>query len=272
MNAVERLEQFPALLERAEKEVLSLPQIDCDIVHTFAPGIYMREMRVPADSFIMGHAHKTEHLNLLMRGRMRMFTEHGHNDLSAPALCIGSPGRKVAYAFEESVWINLHATNERDIEKLDEMLLEKSSYWESLQAKEPRLEDIEDFNRVITTTGLSAEKIRELSETQDLIPFPYGSYKVKVNDSAIEGKGLFSTARIKKDELICMGRIGDRRTPAGRYINHGKYPNARMQIVKDRDIGVFANRDIKGSSGGYEGEEIIVDYIQGLAVNLRSMQ
>lgn len=271
----ERIAAFPALMNEAEKELVALPQVHADIIHTFAPGIYMRHAVMPAQSLMMGHSHKTDHLNLLLRGTLTMFNADGsRSTLSAPWLSIGQPGRKMAYTHDECVWVNVHSTDCRDVEQLDEMFLDMTDHWKAIKAQPvaPRLEDIEDFERVLGEIGLTAEEVQHFSQTDDVIPFPYGSYKCKVANSAIAGRGLFATARIAEGEMICLGRIGQNRTPAGRYINHGKHPNAKMALMPNNDIGVFAIKDITGSCGGHDGEEITVDYIQGLKVNLESMQ
>jgi hypothetical protein len=266
-----RQENYPALLDKVEQFIVAQSQVDCDIIHSFAPGIYMREAHMPADSTILGHCHKTEHLNLMMSGVMTMYHADGSTSLlKAPMMLAGKPGRKLAYMHTAVIWINIHATEERDVETLDRLLLEKTDHWEKVRKEYRKVsqEDRDDFNRVLTEIGMSAEIVRQLSETDDLIPFPYGSYKVKVSDSSIEGKGLFATARIKAQEPICLGRLAGKRTPAGRYINHGCHPNARMEALDNGDIMVVALRDISGSYGGHDGEEITVDYVDGLRTNL----
>jgi hypothetical protein len=45
-----------------------------------------------------------------------------------------------------------------------------------------------------------------------------------------------------------------------------------MALMPNNDIGVFAMKEIKGSYGGHDGEEITIDYIEGLKVNMESMQ
>ena len=94
----------------------------------------------------------------------------------------------------------------------------------------------------------------------DQISFPFGEYKVEVKDSRLHGKGLFASSSIKEGEVFAPARLGDMRTPAGRYINHAILPNAVMFMEESGDVYVRAIRDIKGKLGGQIGEEILVDY------------
>ena len=47
----------------------------------------------------------------------------------ANALHVAQPGRKVFYTHDECVWQNIHATEERDLDKLEEQLVIKSETW-----------------------------------------------------------------------------------------------------------------------------------------------
>jgi hypothetical protein len=85
-----------------------------------------------------------------------------------------------------------------------------------------------------------------------------------VGPSPIHGQGLFSTVPVRAGEVVCPARIGDMRTPGGRYINHAKNPNAVMQQAGGGDMAVVALRDIAGAHGGDIGEEITVDYRQAV--------
>ena len=77
-------------------------------------------------------------------------------------------------------------------------------------------------------------------------------------------------ADIQKGETICCVRRDGKRTPAGRFTNHSGKPNAKM-FQDDLGIHLRALRDISGSRGGQDGEEITVDYRQAFAVNKASV-
>lgn len=120
--AVRRLD-----IEAAEMRLLGLPQLDIPITHRFAPGIYWREMTAPKDAIIIGHRHKTKHFNLLLKGRLKVLVNGRVQILSAPFVVVSEPGeRKVARVIEEAVWVNIHPTEETDLQKLEDALIEKS--------------------------------------------------------------------------------------------------------------------------------------------------
>ena len=265
---------FPAV-EKLEEAMLELPQQECPVVHTFGPGLYVRQVTLKADTFAIGHCQKFEHLNVMLTGSVTMIEPDGsHFVRTAPMVFIGKPGRKVGYIHEDSVWLNIYATNETDVEKLEEMYLDKSAaFLESLKLLTfNRSEDVKDFQDALAEVGFHESLVRLQSEnTTDQIAFPAGSYKVKVGNSSIEGKGLIAVGPISVGEVIAPARVGGMRTPAGRFTNHAKTPNA-MMVARGSDIDLVATRDIDGCLGGQDGEEITVDYRQALAVNLASLE
>lgn len=263
-------------VQRLEAAFLDLPQADCPITHRFAPGIYIREVRMPAGSYIIGHHHRTDHLNIMLTGHLTILNEDGtKTELHAPQTFIAPAGRKIAYIHEDVIWQNVFATEESDVETLEAMFLDKSEAWLEAQKFNQMLlsfdhsEDVADFYAAIEQFGFDADMVRSISENaEDQIPFPHGEYKVSVSDSKIEGRGLFATGLIQQFEVIAPALINGKRTPAGRFTNHSKNPNAMMFRMENGDIYLVALRDIAGCKGGSLGEEITVDYRQALAVTI----
>lgn len=259
-------------VQRLEGEFLQHPQASCPITHRFGPGIYIREMSVKAGAYLIGHKHLDPHLNVLVSGKIMLFKESGETlELTAPFTFVGEPGRKLAYVIEDMVWQNIYATTETDVEKLEAILFEKSEAWEASQTLLTYCNDadVADFHDAIALYGFDAETVASISEnTSDLIPFPYGEYKVVVAPSPIAGRGMFASGDIAAMEAIAPARIGGKRTPAGRWVNHAKEPNAIAVKAANDDVYLFATRDIAGSTGSGLGEEITVDYRQVLHLSL----
>lgn len=266
----------PAKVEQVESHLLDLPQVECPVVHHFGPGIYIREVTLPAGTLAIGHAQRFEHLNIMLTGAVAMVGDDGQTKvLRAPMIFVGKPGRKLGYVLETCIWQNVYATDERDIDKLESMFLDKSATWQAHAdaAKQletyHRREDREDFDLVVKSSGFTHETVRTQSENpHDQIKMPEGfAPKFAVRDSAIEGKGVFLSAPAEAGEVIAPARIDGFRTPAGRYTNHAKNPNAKF--VKDHggDIWLVALRRIAGCAGGNQGEEVTVDYRQALALS-----
>lgn len=105
-----------------EAAMLKLPQVDIPLRHHFAPGLYLREMEMPAGVCITGKIHKTEHYCILSRGKVTVQTEDGQETLEAPAVIHSMPGVKRAlYAHNDVTWVNVHHNpeNERDLAKIE---------------------------------------------------------------------------------------------------------------------------------------------------------
>ena len=82
--------------ENLEKEMLKLPQSDCPVIHRFSPGLYIREVTLPAGTFAIGHYQKTEHLNIMLTGSVTNIRDDGSTDLlKAPLMYTAKPGRLV---------------------------------------------------------------------------------------------------------------------------------------------------------------------------------
>jgi SET domain len=247
-----------------ERAMAALPQLRCNVIHAFGPGIYIRQVTLPAGALVMGHRHKCDHLNILLKGRMTLFNADGTRDeLAAPVVCTGSPGRKVALIHEEVLWLNLWATMSTDVAALEAEFIDKTDGIEILSQEAipaDRANQIADFALFAQEIGFDPSLIREISENEfDQIPFPRGVYKCIIGPSSIEGLGLLASSDIAAGETIAPAGIDEKRTPAGRYTNHSRDPNARM-VVRGRQIDLVALKPIQGAQGGRPGEEITVNY------------
>lgn len=256
--------------------MLTEPQVQCDVIHRFGPGLYIREINVPAGTMGVGHYQRYEHLNILLKGKVTMLKDDGSTStLEAPMMFVGKPGRKVGIIEEDMIWQNIYATTETDIEKLEEMFFDKSEIWDEHIAGPGQKLLQSDFDQneyleMLAEIGVTEDFVRSESErTDNMIDLPYGAYKIKVGDSPINGKGLFATANITTGEVIAPGRIGDRRTIAGRYTNHSNKPNATVERVGAKGINLVALSDIAGCAGGHDGDEITIDYRESVMIAIQ---
>jgi len=264
-------------VQQLESEFLKHEQVDCPVVHRFGPNIYIREVTIPAGTLSIGHYQKTEHLNIMISGRVTMVNEDGSkNELIAPQVFVSKPGRKIGYIHEKMVWQNVYSTLETDVEKLEFMFLEKSMTWQENQKAQNLLltldhsSDVADYYLAIAEYGFDHETVRKQTEnTEDQIQMPYGNYKMMVANSKINGKGVFATGNLEFGEIIAPARLDGKRTPAGRYTNHSKNPNSIMILRDNNNIDLVAKKAIKGCQGGNLGEEITIDYRQALSLAIR---
>lgn len=113
---------------RLESAMQQFDAVELPIKHYFANGMYAREMFVPAGVILTGAVHKTTHFCILSQGRVHVATGDEVLELVAPATLVAHPGAKRAiYALEDSVWTNIHATTETDLDRLAEELTESTA-------------------------------------------------------------------------------------------------------------------------------------------------
>lgn len=256
-----------------EARMLEAPQVECPVVHHFGPGVYIREVTMPAGAFVLGHRHKFLHTNILIQGKLKFMCEDGVvREFSAPMVMQGKPGRKLAYILEDTIWQNVYATDETDVEKLEEMLLDKSEAWHLHEEQLLKLEessanaDREDFSALLDEFGLSEGFVWGVSESEDdQIPMPHNQgIGLCIRHSPIHGSGIFTGVSFKAFDVLAPARLGGKRTPVGRFANHSRNPNCFMAKNDQGDIYLLALRDITGAVGGSSGEELTVDYRQAL--------
>lgn len=114
-------------LETLSGQLLKLPQVECPVVHRFAPGVYLREIHMPAGTMVIGHKHKTEHLNIILQGRCRVIIDGAVVEIEAPHTFISQAGaQKVLNVLEDTIWQTVHPTDETDVQTLESMLVEPS--------------------------------------------------------------------------------------------------------------------------------------------------
>lgn len=265
----------PAKVFAAEDKLLSLPQVKMPVKHYFGGGVYIRELHIPAGTFVVGHHHRFADFNSLVKGSMTLLMEDGSTkEVSAPLTFLGSPGRKVAFAHEDSVWQNIFSTCETDVGKLEEALFIKSDAFKEKREIIKRLERAktglirDDYAEAIKELGFTEEQAKSISENRsDQMEMPAGTWSFVITESPIHGQGVFATADFKPGDIIGPARIGTMRTPLGRYTNHSPSPNAKLEEFEE-GLNLVATKEISGYSGGIEGDEITIDYREAAAVTI----
>lgn len=257
-------------IQKLETKELEKEQVNTPVRHIFGAGIYIRELSAPAGTFLIGHKQTTKHMNHMVSGRVLMLKDDGSIGIvEAPFTGTMKAGRKIGMVLEDMVWQNIYPTDETDVEVLEATYLDKSSYSKENDKRSRQVEwimhtpDREDYMWMLNDLNVTHDTVVTMSEyTEDQIPFPSGTSLVMVSDSPIQGKGLFATANIKLGDTIAPARLNNKRTPAGRFTNHGAEPNSKMIKIDNGDMMLVAIKDIKGMSGGELGDELTVDYRQ----------
>lgn len=134
----------------AEKVIAELPRQGGESYeHYFADGIYGRVMKIPADSYATGKAHRTEHLTILLKGSLAITLDDGTVVVKeAPAVMVTPAGKKkMVYCAEETWVMNVHATESQDLEVIESQVIipeqEHRMLLETQRSKEMRIEQSE---------------------------------------------------------------------------------------------------------------------------------
>jgi len=271
-----RIDVDPDVLEQY---LLSFPQAECPVVHHFGPGIYIREVTIPKGALALGHAQRHKHLNIVLKGSVAVIDDGRVKVVSAPAIFVGEPGRKMGGCIEECVWQNVYPNTDecRDIEELERrwfvkspvaLMYEKCLTDVRLKHSQP---DRDDYRKFLKEIGFTDEQVRSESEfTGDMVDLPVEyAARVSVRQSGIEGNGLFLCSPVCAGDIIAPARLSGKRTVAGRYVNHSKAPNSEYRRADNGDVYLYAIRDLHGSLGGSAGSELTANYRDAARVSGR---
>jgi len=114
-TVVEGMEEIKNFLMDPTTEQTELP-----LKHSFAPGVYARELEIPAGTLLIGKIHKHRHHNFLMKGSILVLTEtNGVELLQAPLMIVSEEGtQRIGYAITDTLWTTVHE-NKDNSEDLD---------------------------------------------------------------------------------------------------------------------------------------------------------
>jgi quercetin dioxygenase-like cupin family protein len=96
------------------------------IKHTFADGVYVRQMDMKKDTVVVGAIHKHLHVWFLLVGDVTIATEDTTEDYIALCYIVSTPGvKRVIYSNEDSIVVNIHKnpTNTKDLDKLEKEIV-----------------------------------------------------------------------------------------------------------------------------------------------------
>ena len=101
----------------------------CPLKHTFAHGVYVREMKAKKETIIVGKIHQYDHVTFLLSGKLLVATENVTEEFIGPCYFKSVAGlKRVGYVIEDVIWINIHPnpTDTEDLEILEDKLIAKN--------------------------------------------------------------------------------------------------------------------------------------------------
>jgi len=105
------------------------PLMDCNQLtqHFFADGMYIRKIFMPTGWRFTSKIHKHRHPFFILQGEVSVFSDNeGEVRYKAPVWGITETGtRRLLLIHSDTIWITCHATDETDLEKIEEHVIHK---------------------------------------------------------------------------------------------------------------------------------------------------
>jgi hypothetical protein len=113
-------------IDELEAAMMVCDPVDCPLNHKFLPGIYIREILMPAGSLVTSMIHKTTHAYFVLQGKVSVISENfGEQYIESPFTGTTLPNtRRVLYIHENCVWITVHPTSIQPKDGSPEALME----------------------------------------------------------------------------------------------------------------------------------------------------
>jgi hypothetical protein len=120
-NFLEGAREFVYDMEEAIKMA---PQIEVEVEHIFAYGLYTRVIRIPKGIAFTGRIHRQDDLQILVSGDLVILNEDGtRTRYTGHAIFRSQAGVKpLAVALEETVWATVHHTHLTDLAEIEKEL------------------------------------------------------------------------------------------------------------------------------------------------------
>lgn len=120
-----RVEHLPGTPVPTREQIVKLQEAMLPIqseqpepTHFFAPGMYLRELTIPAGMLMVGKIHKHAHFLMVLKGRAEVISEFGRMVVEAGHISVSPPGvKRIVLALEEVQFVTVHV-NPTDTEDL----------------------------------------------------------------------------------------------------------------------------------------------------------
>jgi len=264
MNKQQELENISNVF-RMEEYLKEQQGSDIEWLHRFVPGMYSREMFVPAGNLLTGAVHKQEHISIFLEGVLLVPDEDGNSKvIQAPMVEVGHPGMKrIGVALTDVRWITVHRTDAQTVQEVeDEIITNDPNEVYDLLMQDPtaRIEYEKDKalgqRDQVALDQADFKLIEDKEPREELLKLPVKEMEhegVEIKQSERHGLGLFTTKDFRQGEVIAPGVVDGELISFSRYCNHSRNPNAEP-LYDGSDAYIRASRDIE------TGEEVTMDY------------
>ena len=95
--------------------------------HYFSDGVYCRVISIPANNFIVGKKHITNHLNVLLSGIMLMHIDGETKEIMAPFIFEAYAGSvKALITMTDCKVMNIHPTDKKNVDDIEPDVVDNS--------------------------------------------------------------------------------------------------------------------------------------------------
>ena len=128
----DQLPQIPwsQAIERCAQKFLTMEQTECKLTHLFEGNLYIREIRIPAETYFIGRIHKEGHVCQLLEGTLVLIHQQNVSEcFLAPSQIMTQPGYQMAlYTITDCVARTVHPNPQqlRDLDRLETQFFEPS--------------------------------------------------------------------------------------------------------------------------------------------------
>lgn len=105
-------------ITRLQEAMLPIQCPQPEPTHFFAPGMYLRELTVPAGMLLVGKIHKHSHFLVVTKGRAEVISEFGRTIVEPGHISVSQAGvKRVVLALEDTQFITVHlnSTDTQDL-------------------------------------------------------------------------------------------------------------------------------------------------------------
>lgn len=119
-------EETTRFIDLIEIVLTMFPAADLPPLEVFLPGLYIRQLEIPAGTLGTSKIHRTKHPFIVQSGDISVWTlRSGCQRFRGPHSGITVPGtRRVLYAHEDTVWTTIHPTDLKDPDEIEQLLIE----------------------------------------------------------------------------------------------------------------------------------------------------
>lgn len=118
VQALDAMAPTREIIQKLQEAMLPMQSKQPDPCHFFAPGMYLRELIVPAGMLMVGKIHKHEHFLLVLKGKAEVISEFGRMVVEAGHISISPAGvKRVVLALEDTQFVTVHV-NKNDSQDL----------------------------------------------------------------------------------------------------------------------------------------------------------